>query len=71
MLEMIIFVDEFYLNIYIFFKTVIPLRICILFLGSQSLSGVINLEKPVICALAAVIRYLKEFNLEKMLSKPE
>ncbi|EDL00961.1 mCG131439, isoform CRA_c [Mus musculus] len=39
--------------------------------GSQSLSGVINLEKPVICALAAVIRYLKEFNLEKMLSKPE
>lgn len=39
--------------------------------GSQSLSGVINLEKPVICALAAIIRYLKEFNLEKMLSKPE
>ncbi|XP_052015397.1 DNA mismatch repair protein Msh3 isoform X2 [Apodemus sylvaticus] len=39
--------------------------------GSQSLSGVLNLEKPVTCALAAVIRYLKEFNLEKMLSKPE
>ncbi|XP_028616023.1 DNA mismatch repair protein Msh3 isoform X2 [Grammomys surdaster] len=39
--------------------------------GSQSLSGVINLEKPVICALAAIIRYLKEFNLERMLSKPE
>ncbi|XP_031216322.1 DNA mismatch repair protein Msh3 isoform X2 [Mastomys coucha] len=39
--------------------------------GSQSLSGVINLEKPVICALAAIIRYLKEFNLEKILSKPE
>lgn len=39
--------------------------------GSQSLSGVINLEKPVICALAAIIRYLKEFNLEKMLFKPE
>ncbi|XP_037065411.1 DNA mismatch repair protein Msh3 isoform X6 [Peromyscus leucopus] len=39
--------------------------------GSQSFSGVINLEKPVICSLAAIIRYLKEFNLEKMLSKPE
>ncbi|GAB1298427.1 DNA mismatch repair protein [Apodemus speciosus] len=39
--------------------------------GSQSLSGVINLEKPVICALAATIRYLKEFNLEKTLSRPE
>ncbi|XP_008851539.1 DNA mismatch repair protein Msh3 [Nannospalax galili] len=39
--------------------------------GSQSFSGVINLEKPVICSLAAIIRYLKEFNLEKTLSKPE
>ncbi|XP_055481627.1 DNA mismatch repair protein Msh3 [Psammomys obesus] len=39
--------------------------------GSQSFSGVINLEKPVICSLAAIIRYLKEFNLEKILSKPE
>ncbi|XP_040584824.1 DNA mismatch repair protein Msh3 [Mesocricetus auratus] len=39
--------------------------------GSQSFSGVINLEKPVICSLAAMIRYLKEFNLEKILSKPE
>ncbi|XP_037657354.1 DNA mismatch repair protein Msh3 isoform X2 [Choloepus didactylus] len=39
--------------------------------GSQCFSGIINLEKPVICSLAAVIRYLKEFNLEKMLSKPQ
>ncbi|XP_062068478.1 DNA mismatch repair protein Msh3 isoform X2 [Lepus europaeus] len=39
--------------------------------GSQSLSGILNLEKPVVCSLAAVIKYLKEFNLEKMLSKPE
>lgn len=39
--------------------------------GSQNFSGVINLEKPVICSLAAIIRYLKEFNLEKILSKPE
>ncbi|XP_038177156.1 DNA mismatch repair protein Msh3 isoform X2 [Arvicola amphibius] len=39
--------------------------------GSQSFSGVINLEKPVICSLAAIIRYLKDFNLEKILSKPE
>ncbi|XP_053443474.1 DNA mismatch repair protein Msh3 isoform X2 [Nycticebus coucang] len=39
--------------------------------GSQSISGIINLTKPVICSLASIIRYLKEFNLEKMLSKPE
>ncbi|KAM5300159.1 DNA mismatch repair protein Msh3 [Ctenodactylus gundi] len=39
--------------------------------GSQSFSGIINLEKPVLCSLAALIRYLKEFNLEKVLSKPE
>ncbi|XP_051028202.1 DNA mismatch repair protein Msh3 isoform X2 [Acomys russatus] len=39
--------------------------------GSQSFSGIINLEKPVVCSLAAIIRYLKEFNLEKILSKPE
>lgn len=39
--------------------------------GSQSLSGIIKLEKPVICSLAAIIRYLKEFNLEKVLSKPK
>ncbi|XP_077900540.1 DNA mismatch repair protein Msh3 isoform X1 [Ictidomys tridecemlineatus] len=38
---------------------------------SQSFSGIINLDKPVICSLAAIIRYLKEFNLEKMLSTPE
>ncbi|KAM4876033.1 DNA mismatch repair protein Msh3 [Thomomys bottae] len=39
--------------------------------GSQSFSGIINLEKPVICSLGGIIKYLKEFNLEKMLSKPE
>ncbi|XP_049722674.1 DNA mismatch repair protein Msh3 isoform X2 [Elephas maximus indicus] len=39
--------------------------------GSQNFSGIMNLEKPVICSLAAIIRYLKEFNLEKMLSKPK
>ncbi|XP_055418814.1 DNA mismatch repair protein Msh3 isoform X4 [Bubalus kerabau] len=38
---------------------------------SQSFSDIINLEKPVICSLAAIIRYLKEFNLEKVLSKPK
>ncbi|XP_054108591.2 DNA mismatch repair protein Msh3 isoform X4 [Callithrix jacchus] len=41
------------------------------FKGSKIISGIINLEKPVICSLAAIIKYLKEFNLEKMLSKPE
>ncbi|XP_055968438.1 DNA mismatch repair protein Msh3 [Sorex fumeus] len=39
--------------------------------GSQSFSDIVNLEKPVICSLAAIIRYLKEFNLEKILSKPK
>ncbi|KAF6125865.1 mutS-like protein 3 [Phyllostomus discolor] len=39
--------------------------------GSQSFSGIINLAKPVICSLAAIIKYLKEFNLEKVLSKPK
>ncbi|KAK2499926.1 hypothetical protein MC885_017294, partial [Smutsia gigantea] len=39
--------------------------------GSPSFSGIISLEKPVICSLAAIIRYLKEFNLEKVLSKPK
>nr|XP_044990047.1 DNA mismatch repair protein Msh3 [Jaculus jaculus] len=38
---------------------------------SQSFSSIINSKKPVVCSLAAIIRYLKEFNLEKMLSKPE
>ncbi|XP_062941752.1 DNA mismatch repair protein Msh3 isoform X5 [Cynocephalus volans] len=52
-------VTEFYV------KDVVDVR------GSQSFSGIVNLEKPVICSLAALIRYLKEFNLEKMLSKPE
>ncbi|XP_037015185.2 DNA mismatch repair protein Msh3 isoform X1 [Artibeus jamaicensis] len=39
--------------------------------GSQSFSGIISLAMPVICSLAAVIKYLKEFNLEKVLSKPK
>ncbi|KAM8778289.1 DNA mismatch repair protein Msh3 isoform 2-T2 [Rhynchonycteris naso] len=39
--------------------------------GPQTFSGIINLEKPVICSLAAIIKYLKEFNLEKVLSKPK
>ncbi|XP_016076774.1 PREDICTED: DNA mismatch repair protein Msh3-like [Miniopterus natalensis] len=39
--------------------------------GSQSFSDIINLEKPVICSLAAIIRYLKDFNLAKVLSKPK
>ncbi|XP_078009274.1 LOW QUALITY PROTEIN: DNA mismatch repair protein Msh3 [Phascolarctos cinereus] len=38
--------------------------------ASQSFSAILNLDKPVICSLAAVIRYLKEFNLEKMLYNP-
>ncbi|XP_074057848.1 DNA mismatch repair protein Msh3 isoform X4 [Macrotis lagotis] len=38
--------------------------------ASQSFSGILNLDEPVICSLAAVIRYLKEFNLEKMLYNP-
>ncbi|XP_058683410.1 DNA mismatch repair protein Msh3 isoform X2 [Poecile atricapillus] len=38
--------------------------------GSQNLSVVLSLDKPVICSLAAVIAYLKEFNLEKMLYNP-
>uniref|UniRef100_A0A8C0QNN3 DNA mismatch repair protein MSH3 n=1 Tax=Chelonoidis abingdonii TaxID=106734 RepID=A0A8C0QNN3_CHEAB len=37
--------------------------------GSQ-LSIILNLDKPVICSLAAVIMYLKEFNLEKILYNP-
>lgn len=40
------------------------------FLGPQKLSVILSLDKPVICALAAVITYLKEFNLEKMLYNP-
>ncbi|XP_077673253.1 DNA mismatch repair protein Msh3 isoform X2 [Eretmochelys imbricata] len=38
--------------------------------GSQQLSIILNLDKPVICSLAAVIMYLKEFNLEKILCNP-
>ncbi|CAM4670704.1 unnamed protein product [Lepidochelys kempii] len=37
---------------------------------SQQLSIILNLDKPVICSLAAVIMYLKEFNLEKILCNP-
>ncbi|XP_007897956.2 DNA mismatch repair protein Msh3 isoform X2 [Callorhinchus milii] len=36
-------------------------------LGSQQLSRLPSLEKPVVCCLAAVIKYLSEFNLEKVL----
>uniref|UniRef100_A0A6I8PNK3 MutS homolog 3 n=1 Tax=Ornithorhynchus anatinus TaxID=9258 RepID=A0A6I8PNK3_ORNAN len=35
--------------------------------GPPSFSGILDLDKPVICSLAAVIKYLKEFNLEKTL----
>ncbi|XP_015283595.1 PREDICTED: DNA mismatch repair protein Msh3 [Gekko japonicus] len=38
--------------------------------GSQALSFILNLDKPVLCSLAAVITYLKEFNLEKILHNP-
>ncbi|XP_059581053.1 DNA mismatch repair protein Msh3 [Alligator mississippiensis] len=38
--------------------------------GSQKLSVILNLAKPVICSLAAIITYLKEFNLEKILNNP-
>ncbi|XP_040435492.1 DNA mismatch repair protein Msh3 isoform X3 [Falco naumanni] len=38
--------------------------------GPQKLSLILSLDKPVICSLAAVIAYLKEFNLERMLYNP-
>ncbi|XP_050185670.1 DNA mismatch repair protein Msh3 isoform X1 [Myiozetetes cayanensis] len=38
--------------------------------GSQKLSVILSLDKPIICSLAAVITYLKEFNLERMLYDP-
>ncbi|XP_071436244.1 DNA mismatch repair protein Msh3 [Pithys albifrons albifrons] len=38
--------------------------------GPQKLSVILRLDKPVICSLAAVIAYLKEFNLERMLYNP-
>uniref|UniRef100_A0ABM5FTJ0 DNA mismatch repair protein Msh3 isoform X2 n=1 Tax=Pogona vitticeps TaxID=103695 RepID=A0ABM5FTJ0_9SAUR len=39
-------------------------------IGSQALSVVLNLDKSVLCSLAAVIVYLKAFNLEKILCNP-
>uniref|UniRef100_A0A8C8EA29 DNA mismatch repair protein MSH3 n=1 Tax=Otus sunia TaxID=257818 RepID=A0A8C8EA29_9STRI len=36
----------------------------------QKLSVIVSLDKPVICSLAAVIAYLKEFNLERILYNP-
>ncbi|GAB0205989.1 DNA mismatch repair protein Msh3 [Grus japonensis] len=38
--------------------------------GPQKLSVILSLDKPVVCSLAAVIAYLKEFNLERMLYNP-
>ncbi|KAM4638530.1 DNA mismatch repair protein Msh3 isoform 6-T9 [Amazona ochrocephala] len=38
--------------------------------GPQKLSVILSLDKPVVCSLAAVITYLKEFNLERMLYNP-
>uniref|UniRef100_A0A8C6ZWX2 DNA mismatch repair protein MSH3 n=1 Tax=Nothoprocta perdicaria TaxID=30464 RepID=A0A8C6ZWX2_NOTPE len=38
--------------------------------GPQKLSVILSLDKPVVCSLAAVMAYLKEFNLEKMLYNP-
>ncbi|XP_030049192.1 DNA mismatch repair protein Msh3 [Microcaecilia unicolor] len=38
--------------------------------GSLRLSEILHWEKPVICSLAVVIRYLKEFHLEKILYSP-
>ncbi|XP_030323488.1 DNA mismatch repair protein Msh3 [Calypte anna] len=38
--------------------------------GPQKLSVILGLDKPVICSLAAVIAYLKEFSLERMLYNP-
>nr|XP_015218552.1 PREDICTED: DNA mismatch repair protein Msh3 [Lepisosteus oculatus] len=35
--------------------------------GSQLLSSIISLDRPVICCLGAVIKYLIEFNLDKVL----
>ncbi|XP_043920172.1 DNA mismatch repair protein Msh3 [Protopterus annectens] len=36
--------------------------------GSQQLSRILSLEKSVICCLSALIRYLKEFSLERILA---
>ncbi|XP_025030563.1 DNA mismatch repair protein Msh3 [Python bivittatus] len=38
--------------------------------GSQALSQILKFDNPVLCSLAAVILYLKEFNLEKILYNP-
>uniref|UniRef100_A0A8C6VDV3 DNA mismatch repair protein MSH3 n=1 Tax=Naja naja TaxID=35670 RepID=A0A8C6VDV3_NAJNA len=38
--------------------------------GSQALSQILKFNKSVLCSLAAVILYLKEFNLEKILYNP-
>ncbi|KAM8960815.1 DNA mismatch repair protein Msh3 [Pelodytes ibericus] len=38
--------------------------------NSQRLSVILKLDKTVVCCLAAVIRYLKEFKLEKILHSP-
>ncbi|XP_060546620.1 DNA mismatch repair protein Msh3 [Pantherophis guttatus] len=38
--------------------------------GSQALSQILKFDKSVLCSLAAVILYLKEFNLEKILYNP-
>ncbi|KAM6230940.1 DNA mismatch repair protein Msh3 [Porphyrio hochstetteri] len=38
--------------------------------GPQKLSVILSLDKPVVCSLAAIIAYLKEFNLERMLYNP-
>ncbi|XP_063309797.1 DNA mismatch repair protein Msh3 [Pelobates fuscus] len=39
-------------------------------IGSQRLHQILNFDKAVICSLAAALRYLKEFNLEKILLDP-
>ncbi|XP_077203599.1 DNA mismatch repair protein Msh3 isoform X3 [Paroedura picta] len=38
--------------------------------GSKTLSVILNMDKLVLCSLAAVITYLKEFNLERILHNP-
>ncbi|KAM4808278.1 DNA mismatch repair protein Msh3 [Rhinophrynus dorsalis] len=37
---------------------------------SQRLTQILNLDKTVICSLAAIIKYLKEFNLDKIFHSP-
>ncbi|KAM5192858.1 DNA mismatch repair protein Msh3 isoform 4-T4 [Mantella aurantiaca] len=38
--------------------------------GSERIAQILKLDRDVICSLAAVITYLKEFNLEKILHNP-